>query len=155
MSTHMRCNYMSCASLWSQAKNTHCSTQNDCSVLCLRASWKGCNKGLSGNINKLFRISCPIEQSVACLPPPLAMGSLHRTWPLQSSFGMERTRGTVRGAGTIPDRSASVRDWQCFLQFPFPWATSSNQIQSSPHYLPLVSLIVIWKYVAKESKNHG
>lgn len=91
----------------------------------------------------------------ARLPPLLAIGSPHPARPLLGPFGTERTAGAVSGAGNVPGWSASVKDWQCFLQFPFPWATSSNQIQSSPYYLPLVSLIVIWKYVAKESKNRG
>lgn len=120
-------------------------TLNDCSLLCLRASWGGCNKGPCGKRNKRFCISCPVEQSASCFPPSPAIGSPRQRPGLPSPFGVERAWGAVRGAGSVPGRSASVKDWQGFLQFPFPWAASSNQTQSSPHYLPFVSLIVIWK----------
>lgn len=67
-----------------------------------------------------YSVSPVLYGNQSRLPPLLAIGSPHQAGPLFSPFGTGHAAGAVRGAGSVPGWSASVKDWQCFLQFPFP-----------------------------------
>jgi len=153
-SPYALCNYMSCASLRSESKTLTAKLWMTAACCVYECVGKAVIKDLMER-EIILHLLCGSIAISRVFPPFLAVGfppsEVTTAEPLWQGVHL----GAVRGAGSIPGRSASVKGWQSFLQFPFPWATRSNQIQSSPHYLPLVSLIVIWKYVAKESKNRG